>query len=56
MRMLHHFLVRSISIIMTATTMRGACSVMVIIIENGDGKPGSNPEQGCLHFTRCLYS
>ena len=24
---------------------------MFILIENGLGKPSSNPEKGCLHFT-----
>ena len=28
----------------------GGLSVMVIIIGNGIGDPGSNPRQSCLHF------
>ena len=28
-----------------------ACSVMVIILENGDNDQSSTPRQGCLHFT-----
>ena len=27
-----------------------ACSVMVILVENGPGEPSSNPGLGFLHF------
>ena len=30
---------------------RGACGVMVIIVENEYGSSSSNPGLGCLHFT-----
>ena len=29
----------------------GTHGVRVIVIQNGTGKPSSNPRQGCLHFT-----
>ena len=32
-------------------TLRDACDVTVIVIENGHGNPSSNPKPGCLYIT-----
>ena len=40
-----------IYIYITYTQTGGLCSLMAIIIENGQGDMSSNPEWDCSHFT-----
>ena len=42
--------VRIITLFPQIYTVAGTCSVMVIIVENGNSNPFSNPGQGSLHF------